>query len=115
MGNELDVLCFDELAITTIQDCTLLVPLFSQIFRTNMCLVTTSNRYPDDLYEDGLNRHLHLPAFLETLHANALLANVKSMDYREREFLKEFSMDQVSKVFFSQKETRQADALLQTL
>lgn len=110
MGRELDVMCFDELAITTIQDCTLLVPLFSQIFKTKICLVTTSNRHPDNLYEDGLNRHLYLPEFLGNLHANAKLASVKSEDYREREFLKEARQDELAKVFFSSHEAKEAEA-----
>lgn len=115
MAKELDVLCFDELAITTIQDCTLLVPLFSRIFATNLCLVTTSNRHPDNLYEDGLNRHLYLPEFLRHLHANADLAVVKSVDYREREFLKELSSDGLAKVFFGRDEVDKADAFLSGL
>mmetsp|Transcript_49831 Transcript_49831/g.93405 ORF Transcript_49831/g.93405 Transcript_49831/m.93405 type:complete len:626 (+) Transcript_49831:44-1921(+) len=115
MAKELDVLCFDELAITTIQDCTLLVPLFSRIFATNLCLVTTSNRHPDNLYEDGLNRHLYLPEFLRQLHENADLAIVKSVDYREREFLKELSSDGLAKVFFGRDEVGKADAFLSGL
>lgn len=112
LAKELKVLCFDELAISTIQDCTLLVPLVSQLFQTNICLVTTSNRHPNNLYEDGLNRHLYLPAFLKALYVNAELANVKSMDYREREFLKDHSLENISKVFFSTSEAAKAEGLL---
>jgi len=117
MAKTLDVLCFDEFAITTIQDCTLLVPLFSQIFMTNICLVTTSNRHPDKLYEDGLNRHLYLPKFLSILHANSIIANVRSEDYREREFIKESFNEKVAKVFFSSDpdEVQDGDAFIHSL
>lgn len=114
IGRELDVLCFDEFAITSIQDCTLLVPLFSQLFTTGICLVTTSNRHPDDLYEDGLNRHLYLPEFLRILHENAELARVESNDYRKREFIKDLSTDSITKLFFGVGEV-EADTLLQKL
>lgn len=115
MGQNLDVLCFDELAITSIQDCTLLVPLFSQIFRTNICLVTTSNRHPDNLYEDGLNRHLYFPEFLRILHENSQLASVRSEDYREREFLKERSAESIAKIFFGTLEADDAETFIEKL
>jgi len=99
MGRDLDVLCFDEFAITTIQDCTLLVPLFSQLF-SQLALVITSNRHPDNLYEDGLNRHLHLPAFQAVLAKSAEVVTVASTDYREREYYRERVSDDLAKVFF---------------
>ncbi|CAD7943520.1 unnamed protein product [Amoebophrya sp. A25] len=77
------VLCFDEFAITTIQDCTMLTTLLREMFDAGVVLVTTSNRQPEDLYEDGLNRHMYLPEFLELLHSNCdVIAVAGGKDYR---------------------------------
>ncbi|CAD7963221.1 unnamed protein product [Amoebophrya sp. A120] len=80
------LLCFDEFAITTIQDCTMLCVLFQELFRQNVVFITTSNRAPQDLYEDGLNRHLYLPDFLNLLHTNCDIRSVgfeTGIDYRQ--------------------------------
>lgn len=79
----LDVLCFDELAITTIQDCVLLAPLFRTLLACGVSVVATSNRAPEDLYAGGLNRHIHLPPFVQALHEGCVVHAVPSMvDYR---------------------------------
>jgi len=83
LARQTDVLCFDEFAITTIQDCVLLMPLFSVLFNCGVTVVATSNRAPDDLYTDGLNRHLYLPPFLKVLHRNCKVHHLQSTtDYR---------------------------------
>jgi len=83
LAGKIDVLCFDEFAITTIQDCVLLMPLFSTLFRCGVTMVATSNRAPEDLYTDGLNRHLYLPPFLSELHAHCKIHSLQSStDYR---------------------------------
>lgn len=83
LADTVDVLCFDEFAVTTIQDCVLLMPLFNALFRRGVTVVATSNRAPEDLYSDGLNRHLYLPPFLQSLHANCKVHHLhSSTDYR---------------------------------
>eukprot|EP00928_Gymnodinium_smaydae_P034370 TRINITY_DN24374_c0_g1_i1.p1 TRINITY_DN24374_c0_g1~~TRINITY_DN24374_c0_g1_i1.p1 ORF type:complete len:641 (-),score=169.83 TRINITY_DN24374_c0_g1_i1:32-1954(-) len=82
-----DVLCFDEFAITTIQDCCILLPLFNALWRRGVTVIATSNRAPEDLYTDGLNRHLYLPPFLALLHENCAVHNMQSKtDYRSVQF-----------------------------
>eukprot|EP00747_Dinoflagellata_sp_TGD_P085872 gnl/TRDRNA2_/TRDRNA2_163050_c0_seq1.p1 gnl/TRDRNA2_/TRDRNA2_163050_c0~~gnl/TRDRNA2_/TRDRNA2_163050_c0_seq1.p1 ORF type:complete len:619 (+),score=127.46 gnl/TRDRNA2_/TRDRNA2_163050_c0_seq1:53-1909(+) len=58
------VLAFDEFQLTNISDALIAETLLDALFAEGVAVLMTSNRPPEDLYKDGLNRHLVVPQLL---------------------------------------------------
>jgi cell division protein ZapE len=66
IADEVKLLAFDEMMVTNSADAMIMSRLFTALIDQGVAIVTTSNRPPRDLYENGLNRELFIP-FIELI------------------------------------------------
>lgn len=78
-----NVLCFDEFQCTDVADAMILRRLLESLMSHGVVLVTTSNRHPDELYKNGVQRESFLPA-IALLKSRLHVVNIDSAtDYRK--------------------------------
>ncbi|MGP9789782.1 cell division protein ZapE [Roseinatronobacter sp. NSM] len=83
VARQVRLLAFDEMQITDITDAMIVGRLFERLMAAGVAIVTTSNRVPDDLYKNGLNRALFVP-FIDMIKTNMIVHElVSETDYRQ--------------------------------
>src|SRR5262249_30251500 len=105
------LLCFDEFQVEDPATAMILGRLFEQLYLRNVLIVATSNRAPDDLYKDGLNRQLFLPFIAELKEHLDVLEIDGGTDFR----LKQAASTNVFHVGTGNEATRWLDAKWATL
>jgi cell division protein ZapE len=82
IASEIRVLLFDEMVVNNTADAAIMSRLFAALLDAGVTLVCTSNRPPDDLYKDGLNRDLFLPFIAMLKDRLDVLSLNGPVDYR---------------------------------
>ena len=83
MASNWSVLCFDEFQVTDIADAMILRGLLERMLAYGVVCVMTSNRHPDELYKNGIQRSSFIPC-IELLKEQFKVTDLNSgTDYRK--------------------------------
>jgi predicted ATPase len=83
IAEKASVLCFDEFQCTDVADAMILRRLIESLMAHGTVIVTTSNRHPEDLYKNGIQRESFIPC-INLLKTRLTVLNLdSSTDYRK--------------------------------
>ena len=82
LSQDISVLCLDEFLVNDITDAMLLATLLKALEKHKICLVTTSNVNPINLYTGGLQRKKFLPAIAWMQQQLNIIELDGNFDYR---------------------------------
>lgn len=87
IAEEANVLCFDEFQVTDVADAMILRRLLALLYDGDHGVVTfmTSNREPDELYANGVQRDSFIPAIKQLKERNHIVYLSSPTDYRKLE------------------------------
>ena len=96
----------DEMEVRDIADAMIISKIFERMFEIGLVVVTTSNRHPDMLYKDGLQREKFIP-FIDLIKSRMKVIQLNTLeDYRRGRLLG-------NKIFYSPADLNAKDALNQ--
>jgi len=96
----------DEMEVRDIADAMIIGKVFERMFEIGLVVVTTSNRHPNMLYKDGLQREKFIP-FIDLIKNKMKVIKLNTIeDYRRGRLLG-------NKIFYSPADSNAKDALNQ--
>lgn len=82
LASQATILCFDEFQVTDIADAMILRRLLENLLNYGVVCIITSNRHPDELYKNGIQRSSFIPA-IDLLKSRFKVTDLDSgTDYR---------------------------------
>ncbi|PIE00713.1 MAG: cell division protein ZapE [Thiothrix nivea] len=112
LAGEVKLLCLDEFHVLDIGDAMILAHILEGLMRNDVMIVTTSNRIPDDLYKDGLQRARFLPAIALIKEHMHVVELDNGVDYRMKEVASEVTQIERRNISRSDRELEQRFAAL---
>lgn len=82
LRKEVKLICLDEFLVHEVGDALLLAQCLKALFAEGIVLVTTANTAPEDLYANGLQRELFLPAISLIKQHLRIFHLDNTLDYR---------------------------------
>ncbi len=78
------VICMDELMVQDVADSIIIRKLFTKLAELGVFVIFSSNRKPEDLYQNGLQKHL-FEEFIHFLNHHFLMYNLEEEgDFRQK-------------------------------